>query len=699
MLKERNKASLQFDFSKKKLIAPALILLSCLLILLLNPHLLRETQESGETTLYLGRAVLYGLLMFLACFFCVTKWKLTDRDRRKAGWITLFVIPLLCTVAVEWINASDLLKTFNIAKWFGNYLCYLLLFVICYALLRRILPTVIIATAISLAFGIVTYYTIEFRGLPVLPWDFQSIFTALGVAGGYHYKVTFEMLFSLLLMCACFALTASFRRDVKKDSKRSKRKERLWFVSLAIVLGVALLPMDLLTNIGISVWPWNQKASTRMTGVSAGFFGNLQFVMVDKPENYSAEQVAERYAQFTADAQKAPKEVNSLLPAKDSTASPRPTVIVVMNESFTDLQSIAGDRISLTEDNMPFIHSLMESEDVISGTAYSSVFGGSTCDSEFEFLTGNSMSFLPVGSKPFQQYIKSDQSSLVSTLKALGYKSMAIHPGNEAAWNRDQTYPNLGFDEYLYNTAFHTRRSLQRGMTRDSSCYQEVIEQYEQHKRQSSDPLFVWNVTIQNHGGYAHEDYKSRIQVEGAQGDYPEAEEYLTLIKDSDDDLKVLYNYFKKAEEPVVILFFGDHWPKLEEEFHELVLGVEDLTAATVEESMQQYAVPYFIWANYELSDPGQDFNVTSINYLSSLLLKASGLESTPYNEFLLRLHQTLPVITGVGKMDQKGQYYSQFTKTPYEDLLSDYEMLQFNQLFDKEGRVSAWFELNFGGG
>ena len=46
----------------------------------------------------------------------------------------------------------------------------------------------------------------------------------------------------------------------------------------------------------------------------------------------------------------------------------------------------------------------------------------------FEFLTGNSMAFLPQGSIPYQQYITKELPALPAYLASLGYETVATHP-------------------------------------------------------------------------------------------------------------------------------------------------------------------------------------------------------------------------------------------------------------------------------
>ena len=372
-----------------------------------------------------------------------------------------------------------------------------------------------------------------------------------------------------------------------------------------------------------------------------------------------------------------------------------PTIIAVMNESFTDMAATSDGNITLSQDNLPFLHSLQESGEVVWGTAYSSVYGGNTCNSEYEFLTGNTTAFLPSGSKPYQQYVDHEQTSLVSLLKdTYDYECIAIHPGQASAWERDDAYQYLGFDEFIDVSKFDVHRKLEHGLTSDISSYDQVIYEYEH--RDKDKPLFLFNVTIQNHGGYEDEDYETTVQVNEAPGEYPQAEQYLSLTKKSDEALEYLIDYFSQQEEPVVILFFGDHWPNLEQDFLSLLLG-EDSNALSFENVMREYEVPFLIWANYDLE--GEEIEAVSLNYLSGLLLRAAGLEGTDYTTFLENLRQTLPVITAMGVLDCDGNWYKNGDETPYDELLNEYNILEYNNAFGGNGKSMETFTLNIGFG
>ena len=125
---------------------------------------------------------------------------------------------------------------------------------------------------------------------------------------------------------------------------------------------------------------------------------------------------------------------------------------------------------------MPFIDSLKENS--VRGNLYVSVKGGNTANTEFEFLTGNSLAFLPAGSVAYQQFVKSDLPSLASHLGDLGYTTAALHPYRASGWNRNIVYPKLGFDAMYFQEDFQNATTC-RGYVDDQSAFNKLIELYE----------------------------------------------------------------------------------------------------------------------------------------------------------------------------------------------------------------------------
>ena len=660
--------------SRWNVLAAAGVLAFCGGFLLLERLLGWEEEDTGSLPIAGGETLLFLGMGLVVAFLCLLEVRLPVEVRRGIGWAFVLLMPLATFLAVDVINSTNVFS-FSTKKILANYICYLMVFALVYAITRRVWATAMAGGLIFLVFGIANYFVVQFRGQPILPWDIQSFGTAVTVAGGYQYVPTQQMALTALGYFGVLALCVKLcPRGKEGASRRFRITERAVSLVISGALFLMLFPMDILTDMGISVWAWNQKTSSELTGITAGFFANIQFVMVDKPQGYSASRVQSLGEELAEEGEP------SLLGQPEEL----PTVIAIMNESFTDMQSV-GD-VEFTPDNLPFLHSLQESGEVIWGTAYSSVYGGNTCNSEYEFLTGNTTAFLPTGSKPYQQYVDSDQTALPSILKSYGYRCVAVHPGNRDAWSRDTAYPYLGFDEFIDVSAFDVDRTLTHRLTSDVSTYDQLIYEYENRQEE---PLFLFGVTIQNHGGYEDENFQTTVRVKEAAGEYPQTEQYLSLTKKSDQALEYLLDYFAQQEDPVVVLFFGDHWPNLEEDFLTDLLGTDSGSLA-LEDMMREYQVPFVIWANYPLE--GQEIEAVSLNYLSGLLLRAAGLEGTDYTKFLEQLRQEVPVITAVGTMDKDGNLYAVGESTPYDDLLNDYAVLQYNNAFGGSGKVSSIF-------
>ena len=102
---------------------------------------------------------------------------------------------------------------------------------------------------------------------------------------------------------------------------------------------------------------------------------------------------------------------------------------------------------------------------------------------------------------------------------------------------------------------------------------------------------------MQNHGGYSQstlKGYEPDVKL-NYETEYPEAQTYLSLARESDKAFQNLVEYFEKVDEPTMIVMFGDHWPKLEEGFLAEVLG-KDREKLDLFESQVTYTTPYVIW-------------------------------------------------------------------------------------------------------
>jgi glucan phosphoethanolaminetransferase (alkaline phosphatase superfamily) len=205
------------------------------------------------------------------------------------------------------------------------------------------------------------------------------------------------------------------------------------------------------------------------------------------------------------------------------------------------------------------------------------------------------------------------------------------------------------------------------------------------------------NVTIQNHASYSKRESKNELSIVGTGKDYPEAERYVSLIRDTDDALKDLVSELDQLDRKVLLVFFGDHRPYLSDGFY----GDYGLTEDTLEERMEFSKTPYLIWANYDLSETadedvldmvGTSGNDTSLNYLSTAAFKLGGIPLSGYQEYLWDLSQEYPVLNRFGAWDKDGNLISVDDYAAYPDLVT-YQYIIYNHMFDSKNRLESFFD------
>ena len=221
----------------------------------------------------------------------------------------------------------------------------------------------------------------------------------------------------------------------------------------------------------------------------------------------------------------------------------------------------------------------------------------------------------------------------------------------------------------------------------DTATYDKVIELYE---NKGDNPLFVFDVTIQNHAGYQlNADDLEPVLLEGMEGSYPETEQYLSLMRSSDAAFKNLIDYFSSQDEPTLVVMFGDHQAYIEQAFYEELMQ-KPLDQWSTEELQRRYVTPFVIWANYDI--PEAQVDKLSVNYLSSLLLAQAGIQGTPYNDYLMKLSKTLPVINTVGIIDKEGQYFRKGDPTVHDREVLEYQQILYNNMLDTARRRNDLF-------
>lgn len=584
--------------------------------------------------------------------------------------LLMLLTPVTAFYLMQFAYSGSLPWDYPAGILLANYLCIgAVHFTLC-ALTNYIVLCCFVTHLLCFLWGTANYYVSLFRGTPILPWDFTALGTAAAVADSYQFSISRQMGISLILLALLFLLLRRRMKSGRFRPSKNRLRARAAYLCAIVACAYPVLQPNALETFGVRTDVWDQSGSYSKDGALAVFLRNTQFMSVEPPQDPSAQNV-QRIAQ-----QVAPVE-----PAVSTDT--RPNIIAIMNESWADFESFGN--LSLSESVTDFIDSL---DNCIRGHCYTSVFGAGTSASEFEFLTGNSMAFLPSGSIPYQQYILEPSSSLASLLKENGYRTLAFHPGERTSWQRNQAYPLLGFDRFKCVEDMDVPITEEHGYVSDQSSFEQIIYEFEHKSPQER--LFLFNVTIQNHGSYTVENYPAQVQLTDQPSRYPMAEQYLTLANKTDESFKLLVDYFSRQQQPTIILMFGDHQPSVEQEFLDKAYGVTQ-DQMTMEQYMGRYQTPFLIWANYPL--PQTELPVSSLNFLGQHLLSLSGIRNSVYGDYLSGFEQQLPVFTFVGYMDADGKAYSHLESNRYDPMIEDYRAFAYNNLFGAQQRCGSFFQ------
>ncbi|MBR2256186.1 MAG: sulfatase-like hydrolase/transferase [Blautia sp.] len=565
--------------------------------------------------------------------------------------------------------------------WINILLVFLLVFLFT-VLTDSFCAGPMLAEFLCVLFSVVNLYVTEFRGNAISAPDFMTVGTAMEVAGEYrvalHYRVYLGILIAFVFYAAAFCL----RRAVIVHSVKAYLPMAAGGTAIFAAAFYFLVLTGFLKSYGIGVSYFNTMRSYRTSGTIAVLARSVQEAFPKVPEGYSVEaarKIAEAYPSDEAGEKSAG-------PSKQ-----QPNVFVLIDESFTDLK-LLGD-FEVTEDYMPCVHSIKKN--CVTGISYASVRGGMTANTEFEFLTGNTMGLLSASAVPFQIYVKNELPSMATSMAAQGYTGLhALHPYTPSNYNRVNAYPLLGFADFISSENLPLESRKIRKYTSDDSDFENMLYTFEKDREKNAGPYFFYTMTLQNHSPYdpVYENFPSTVHTTGLKRQYEDVDQYLTLIKASDAAFGKVVEYFEKLDEPTILLFVGDHQPKLTEGFFTEVTGGRR-KERDEEGNMILYQVPFVIWANFDIgcTDAGE----TSMNYLQTMLIDSYGGRLTGYQKFLKELKKDIPVINAFGYYGADGKFYSTDDEnSPYYEKVKEYAILQYNNLFDKGNRLEGFFDL-----
>lgn len=571
------------------------------------------------------------------------------------------VIPLGCFYTFETLTHQmstmiELAKRLNIAFYY-----WLFLFVFFIAG-RTSISMAICVVAIAII-GVGNYFVVMFRSNPIVPWDIYSFETAMGVADNYVFSVDWALAEHIAMFI--LMLIVGVRTNIRLN-KKILRPILTVAMCIPAYFYISYLWQDNLErNTGLNDTLFNAKYMHSKDGFFVSFILDIHFLQIEEPKNYSDEYALSLLNEQEVEKVETPEEL--------------PDIIAIMDETFSD-PAVLGE-FETNKDYMPFVHSILRGEvaNTISGYTDVSVLGGNTANSEFEFLTGNSMAFFPNGSVPYLQYIRDGISTIVPQLEEYGYTTYGTHPYRAKGWNREFIYDLMGFDYRYFQGSFPFEDKL-RNYVSDEADFKSILE----WRNNTEGPFFMFNVTMQNHSNYGgdFDNFDPQIVAKfknTSSNKY--LNKYLSLMYETDQDVASLLSELSQSDRKTIVVFWGDHQPNdyvVRPIYKEYGL---DFDNQTYEQQQQRQKTPFFIWANYDIQE--QTNVEISLNYLNILLFETAGLQLDEYQTFRKNLWQgQIPMMNAVGYRNDDGDLV-EYDDAPEEiqNLLNEYQNIQYYRM------------------
>ncbi|WP_242319145.1 LTA synthase family protein [Bacillus cereus group sp. BfR-BA-01349] len=626
------------------------------------------------------KLVLSVMMIFIwGITFYITHFNKKEMSILRASLRVHFILLLLAhTVALFYIVMQVNMSFIEAMNWVYFYnMQFILSFVVIYAiyilvynLIGKVFLSMVLTSCTLVILCIVNYLKLIFRGDPLYPSDFTQITHMQSVIPMVMDYFSWSYIFVIIVsIVACIVAGIYMRRYIQNVKIHLGIRALLVVGSIFVLYAYGNFANTFMNKVfqksGVDFVLWNQNENYASNGFVLGFISNLDTTVMEKPKNYSKENML----QIANDIKKQYSGNIGNQKKKE-----KPNIIFVMSESFWDPTKVTN--LSFSEDPVPNLHHYIEN--FPGGQTISPTFGGNTANVEFEALTSYSMSLLKPGSIPYQQVItnKKEVPSIPTALKKEGYYTSAIHSFGRTFFKRDDVYKVLGFDKFNAEDTMENV-DIDGDYISDLAMSKEIIAELEEQKQ----PTFIHAVTMQNHFPFTEGRFgENLIEISGLENEESkgELETYTEGLRRSDEALQYLIEQLDNLDRPTLLVFFGDHLPSLGTNKSFYKENGYITNEKTPSERLAMAQTPLLMYANFDM--PNDNIGLVSPIHFSNLIFDYAGLNKSLFYQFLSELYKEIPVLRDELKVDKNGEVINDLTKKQNE-MLEQYKMLQYDLL------------------
>ncbi len=554
--------------------------------------------------------------------------------RRRLGGLLLLLSPLLLTFCCQLITLRSVDRTFS---WFWNHLpaallTAALLFLAELALLLafgRPFWAVLLSALPITVLAVVSTVKELVNGVPLLISDLSMAGEAGAIAGflrpGMSWgRGTLPAIVTLGLFLFCLGILY-WGRALAPGRYRAVGCE-----AVIVVLALALLTAPLRAFASGEEGETQAGRNDRLGLLLGLYSAGVQSVM-SEPGDYTEDNLNRILLELEADAEPTPQQTF------------QPNVVLIVSESFFDVTELPN----LTFSHDPILNFRALGRAYPSGTFLSNTYGGGTGNVEMEILTGIPSAFLGAGESHTtlsDPTVYERVPSIVKAFSGNGYSTVMVHTYNDSLYNRSVNLPAVGFEQTVFQQDFPKGSHEAGGFLSDHSLTQELIRRFE---AKGDSPIFLYGLSMENHPPYHVGKFWGDTSNLGIQCDVLnqwglEVMDSLAYgLRDADVALGELLDYFSKQEEPVIVVFLGDHLPGLyvtEEDNLYTALGYCTSSNSQdwgPEEMKKMHSTSFLVWNNYDAElDVPEEISCTT---LGAKILSWAGVERPLYFQWVDR--------------------------------------------------------------
>ncbi len=528
---------------------------------------------------------------------------------------------------------------------------------------------------------------IALRQAPVVPSD-MAVLTEVKsvVTNNDDFYITLAVIVIIVFISMCLFSFIFVRKGSDLTIKKRLIGIAVCLLSFSTMFNTVYSNTDLYDSFDVDgniYFKVNQYISK---GFLYSFIYDINNLKVNKPDGYTEDEF---------------EQLSESADAEEYSDVAKPNIVMVMSEAFSDISNSEHISFDGYDNPLEFYNRFITRDDVLSGHIVVANFGGGTSDTEFDVLTGCSTRYID-SSQVSYNFVTHPMQTLPGMLKNIGYDTLAIHPGYGWFYNRINVFENMYFDDFKYlETDFDAKTQNKGGYISDKITADSIIDNFEEHTKNSDNPLFEFCITIQNHGPYEEKytDLATNFSTDLELTDKEKAiySGYFEGIDDADAQIEELVTYFEASPEPVVLVFFGDHLPGFSNGTDYFSKFRQDIDLnGSINQLVKAYETPYFIWANdaalksTNIAENAKSLGLSDGNVISSFYLGAMLAEMldmgniSPFFEYINSMRRYIPVASENWYIYSDGTL-SETLNSEFINTIAKYKRWIYYKLFDEE--------------